>query len=412
MLWIQLAWRNLWRNSARTIVQLAVIAGSLFFSIWMNNIAVGSYDKMIEDAVKMGSGHISFHFPGYITERKTDMIFNLNEAQQLIKGLDQVKKTMPRLLIPALARSSRDNKSSMVMGIDFEKEIDTNPILQPSKLVSGEIPPYSKTNRAFLGAKLAKILSLKVGQKFVLMFQDLNGEIASKLFRVGGTFKSGISQLDSSTIMVDRKSIAKTFGNSEAVHELAILLKSKKHLQKIVDSISAKIKDPKKLGIYSWNETMKQVADAMKMDHAQFKIMVIMLYVLVGVGTVNLMLMSVLERTREFGLLRAIGLDKKQIKKVVKIEAALLGMFGTFIGFTLATISSAYSWHYGLDFTALVGGDQEMAGMLFTPIIHSAWDIPWMIGLSISMMIIVFLASIYPSNKALKANPAEAMRKY
>ncbi len=411
MLWIKLAWRNLWRNRRRTSIQLIVISGSLFFAIWINNIAVGSYEKMIYDSVKMGSGHLSFHNNSYLQERTSGLYFNFNEAKKIIKGEKTIAKAFPRCILSGLARSSRENKAVIIMGVDFNLEKDINPILEKKKLVKGGLPKPNSKRGAYVGNKLASNLRLKIGQKLVIMFQNINGEITSKLLRIHGIFQTGIKQLDSSTLFVERKSLAKSFGNKEAIHELALLLSERKYLKKTINRLKTKISRRSNFNIFPWQKTMKQLADAINMDHAQLKIMVIMLYVLVGIGTVNLMLMSVLERSREFGLLQALGLDKAQIKKIVACEALILGVLGISLGLMTSTIASGYTWHYGLDFSGLFGS-QEVAGMLFEPKIHSGWDIPWMAGLSIVMIIVVYIASIYPSNKAMKDNPAEAMRKY
>lgn len=409
MLWLKLGWRNLWRNPARSLVQLLVISGSLAFVIWIQNISGGTYEKMIQDAVRSGSGHLSLHHPEYVSERLTEMFFHLPPAQKLLENNPAFAHTLARLHLPALARSSRENTSVMVMGVDFGAESAVNPLLGGKRLVGGSMPEEGSRDRAYLGLKLAEKLRIKVGQKFVVMFQDFSGEISSKLYRVSGVFKSGVTQIDNTMMFVDRRHLATSLGNPDAVHEVAVVLKDMHQLQKQVAALKAARPAGSEFGVFRWEETSKQIADTIKMDQAQFKFMIFLLFVLVGLGTVNLLLMSILERTREFGLLQSLGMQKSRIRQLIFAEALVLGLTGSAMGLGFGSLASFYTWYHGLDMTAMFAA-QEVAGLLFEPIIVSTWNWEWMAGLSLAMIILVLAASIYPARKALNVNPAEAMR--
>lgn len=410
MLWLKLGWRNLLRNPARSLVQLLVIAGSLAFVIWVQNISAGTYARMINDAVRTGSGHLSLHHPEYISERLDKMYFSLSEAQKTITGITEIASALPRVQIAGLARSSRESSAAMLVGIDFVLEAKSNPLLSARRLLHGKLP-QNEPDQAFIGYKLAERLQLKTGSKFVTMFQEFSGDIASKLFRVGGIFKSGVSQIDSNTVFVNHQTIAASLGNIDAVHELALLIKDIDRIRPLQQQLQSRCPADAGFRVFNWEETSKQLADTIKIDHAQFKFMIFLLFVLVALGTVNLLLMSILERSREFGLLQAIGLEKKKIGLLIAAEALVLGTVGSVIGLAAGSIASYYSWKYGIDMSALFK-EQEVAGLLFEPIIFSAWSWNWMFGLSGGMIILVLAASIYPAQKALEVNPADAMRSH
>lgn len=411
MLWLNLAWRNLWRNRTRTLVLLLVISGSLTFVAWMQNISYGSYNKMIEESVRMGSGHLSIHHPDYLAERLSELYFSHAQAMPLLANNPRIAATLPRLYVSALARSSRDNRAVMILGVDFALEKQVNPLLQDAKTVAGQLPAADAKNLAYIGSKLASDLRIVVGNKLVVMFQDLSGEINSKLYRVGGIFKSGVSQLDGATMFVNRLSLAEGLGDSDALHELAILLHSRDDLPEQLARLKDTCAGLPGLAAFSWEETSKQIADAIKMDSAQFRFMIFLLYIMVTIGTINLLLMSIMERTRELGLLRAMGLDRRRIGWLITCEAMLLGILGSLIGLFFTILLSFYSWHYGLDFSAMFG-EAEVAGMLFDMRINSTWEWKWMFGLAAGMVLVVVLASIYPMRKALRIAPAEAMRRH
>jgi ABC-type lipoprotein release transport system permease subunit len=121
--------------------------------------------------------------------------------------------------------------------------------------------------------------------------------------------------------------------------------------------------------------------------------------------------MSILERTREFGLLQALGMEKGRIRRLISAEAFVLGLIGSAGGFAAGSAASFYTWYYGIDMSAMFDS-QEVAGQLFEPIITSTWCWGWMFGLSAIMVILVLAASIYPAAKALRVNPADAMRAF
>lgn len=411
MLWFKLGWRNIWRNPGRTLIQLLAIAGSLALVIWLQNITRGSYNKMIDDGVRMGSGHLSLHHPDYPAQRLPEMLFNAEEGLKITGNSEAFLATLPRLQISGLARSSHDARTCMLLGVDFAREKKINPLMKDDKTSAGRIPGDADKNLAYIGSRLCETLNLKVGNKLVVMMQDFKGQIASKLFRIGGIFKSGVQQIDSTMIFVDRQSLAESLGNRESVHEIALILKDRDKLSENLLLLKQACQGKTGIAAFAWETTAKQLADTIKMDHSQLKIMFFIFFLLVAIGTVNLLLMSVLERTREFGLLQALGLGRRGIRILILTEALVLGIVGCTCGLVGGTCLSLYTWHYGLDLSSMFG-PQEVAGMLFEPVIRSAWEWQWMTGLTLAMLILVIVASLYPTNKALRLGPAEAMRLY
>ena len=135
MIWFKLGWRNLWRNRRRTIIELVSIGGSVFLGVAWNNLAVGIYDKMIDDGVRMGSGHIGIYHHEYLELRKTEQTFEIGNLVSELESDPDVSGVYPRLHVPGLVRSSRDSRASGLMGIDFEREKSTNPLLAQKRIM-------------------------------------------------------------------------------------------------------------------------------------------------------------------------------------------------------------------------------------------------------------------------------------
>lgn len=411
MTWWGFGWRNLWRNKLRTTLQLIAIAGGIFLTTFAANLQKGSWDKVIEDGVRAGSGHVAVYHEKYLTERKADQVFPTERLLSAIASDSRLSDSFARLYVPGLARSSHESRSSIIIGIDLEREKANNPVLEPRRTVRGELPIGSKRNMAYIGEKLAMQLQVDVGNKLVLMFQDLKGEITSKLYRVSGIFRTHVTQMDSNFIFVDRGILAESLGQAQIAHEIGLIVNKAGDIPDILHLVSRTDLLPVGAKGYRWQEAMPELASAVAMDHFQLMLMLCILYSVIGIGAVNTLLMSVLERTREFGLFRAIGLRASHIRKIVMAEAFCLSVSGIVLGLFTSCLASLYTWTYGLDFTFMLG-NMEVAGIMISPIIYSGWDIQSMVVMSSIMVLIVLAGSLYPARKALQINPAEAMRKF
>jgi ABC-type lipoprotein release transport system permease subunit len=160
---------------------------------------------------------------------------------------------------------------------------------------------------------------------------------------------------------------------------------------------------------FTWDEAMTELADSVNYDHAALEVTIVILYVIVGIGTINTLLMSVMERTREFGVIRAIGTSKANIRKMVFSEALVLGLVGVSLGMVLAVVVGLYTSTHGIDFSSIME-EQGMGGVLIEPIIRSTWDVSGMFMLGCGMLIVSLLASLYPVHHVMKIEPSEAMR--
>ncbi len=411
MLWWKFGWRNLWRNKLRTSIQLIAIAGGICLVTFFANLQKGAWDKVVNDGVASGSGHVALYHPHYLLERKIEQFFPIPGLLDKLAKIPSVTAVYPRLYIPGLARSSHESRAALVLGIDIEREKLKNPILDSKRIFKGELPLGAKRDLAFIGKKLAANLQVDVGNKIVLMFQDINGKIASKLFRISGIFRSGVPQMDGSFIFVDREVLAEAVGKPNIAHEVAMIAGNPNLMSEILAGVSTPEILPNGAKAFPWQEAMPELAGAVKMDYFQLMIFLAMIYSVVGIGAINTLLMSVMERTREFGLFRAIGLNSSQIRNIIFFEAACLALAGIALGLFLSFWLSLYTWSHGLDFTKMMG-DMEVAGILIDPVVHSGWDFKSALFMASLMVILVLLGSIYPAHRALKIRPAEAMRKF
>ncbi len=413
MLWIKLGWRNLWRAPQRTAIELTSLAGAVLLAMWMVSMQAGMYPKMIEEGTRMGSGHVGFYRSEYLELRRINLTFPAEELVARLEAEPGVKHAFPRLQVPGLARSSRESRGAVMIGLDFAREKGTNPLLKDKHLVAGRWPKEGSLKEAVMGVKLAEELGLKLGRKFVWMAQDKNGEMASRLFRVRGFLKTGIADIDKAMVFVPRPAAAKVLGAPGEAHELAVLLSDYRQVENFLpraESLAAALSD---VSAVPWQKAMPQIADGIRLDRASGYIFLTLILVIVGIGIANTLLMSVLERIREFGLIRGLGLGGEGIVRMILAEAVVLGLVGSGIGVALGTMLVGYQSRYGMDFSAVIGEKgQEFGGVLIEPIIYPGWDWPRVAVIVAIMCTIALIASIYPTLKALEIRPAEAMRRF
>jgi ABC-type lipoprotein release transport system permease subunit len=411
MLWLKLGWRNLRRNRRRTAIELASISGSVFIALFFTSLAFGAYAQMIESGVRIGSGHIGIYARDYLRLRRVEQTFPVGELEKRLLEVPNVRAVFTRLYVPGLIRSSRSSSAAVFIGIDFPAEGNYNPVLARSRLVKGGIPGPGFTNGAVIGKTLAGELNLEVGNKFVLMTQGPGGEISSDLFRVSGIIRTGIREFDSGTVIVPRERLARMIGKEGSAHEAAVLLGSVRDIPRALPEVRDIVRSAPGAEAYDWKHAMPSLEDTIRLDRTSLFITVIFLYLIVGIGTINTLLMSVMERTREFGVIRALGVRKSGVLRMVCAEAFVLAVTGVALGVALFVLVGLYTSTKGIDVSSLlkVGG---IAGTLIEPIIYTAWSIPAIAAFGGGMVALALAASLYPAYHVIRIRPSEAMRKH
>ncbi|MFH1723493.1 MAG: FtsX-like permease family protein [Elusimicrobiota bacterium] len=413
MLWLKLGWRNLWRSPRRTAIELASIAGAVFLCMFMVCMQAGMYPKMIEEGTRMGSGHVGFYRKGYLDLRQVSLSFPVTELIAKLDKNPEVSGVYARVLLPGLARSSHDSRGGVMMGVDFPREAEINPLLKDKRIVEGRLPEEDKLWEAVMGAELANELGLKLGRKFVWMAQDHKGEMVSRLFRVRGLLDTGIPDIDKGAVLVHRRAAARLLGAEDRAHELAVLLSDYRQAERFLPKAEELASGLAGVEALPWQEAMPQIADAIRLDRTSGYIFFGLILVLVGLGTANTMLMSVMERVREFGVVRALGLGGPGIVSMVFAEGVVLGVFGAVVGILLWIPLGLYGMTHGIDFSGLMSGEgQEFGGVLIEPILKTGWDWPKTAVVTLIVAALALVASIYPTCRALRVRPADAMRRY
>jgi len=406
--YLHLAWKNLWRNRRRTIITLAAIAFSIMLVQALHNLSAGVYTGMVDSGVRAGSGHIAVYHQGYLESREETLYFEDHNLVTEIEEIDGVEQVMPRLYIPALAQSSRESRGILLIGVDPERERQINPFLK--SLPEDAMIRSVDSRDAVVGARLLDELQIKPGQKFVVTAQHQDGTLHSELLHVRGVVSSGMKDIDGSLILVGRERAGLLTGSSGSVHELAVILSDPSYEKSVHGQITTMLAAHPGIEAVNWERAMPNLANAIKLDYSSQKFIFIIILLIVTIGVVNTLLMSVMERMREFGVILALGSKPMTLRGMIMLEALSLGLLAATLGTLLGSLATWYLVAVGIDLADLVPETLEFGGVVFDPIMRASWNPGWMIQIALYVVGLTLLAALYPAIKAGRITPVEGMR--
>ncbi len=402
----KLAWRNVWRNKIRSGVLLLAITFGLWGGISAMGIMSGMNDQRIQNFLKTQVSHIQIHNPDFVQDRDiTKTLENPEKHLQKIRNYPKVKGAASRLVVNGMISSPTNSSGVQINGINPDDEKQVTNLYQ--KIRKGSYFGKADKTSVLIGDKLAGQLGVKKGSKVVLNFQDTNGEITSGAFTIVGTFETSNAQFDKSQVFIPKTKAFDLLDQKGIIHEIAIFLKDKKQTPEIVDQLKAKM--PESYLVQSWRDIKPSLAYINDFSTQMLYFILIIILLGLAFGILNTMLMAVMERTRELGMLLAVGMDKLSVFRMVILETIFLSIQGGILGLLISSGTIKYFGEQGINLGAFSEG---MASFGYTDKIYPVLDFyhyPLIAGL---VILTALLSAIYPAWKALKLNPAEAIRHF
>ena len=403
-----LALRNLSRNTRRTALTLAAISIGLSMMIWTVNFQNGSYGAMIDTAVSQMAGHVVIQAEGYQDDREPGVV--VPNASDVVKALrteypDAV--VAPRIFVGGLLMSPTNSVGASLSGMDPGAESQVQDIAE--KVVEGEW--FSEgADQVLIGDEMAKRLEVTIGDKLVYMGQVEGGEVDSKLFRVRGIFHSGAVELDGFVALVHLSAAQELIGGGDVANMITLHLKNADDAFAAVARIEQIIARPE-LDVRHWKDALPELFALIQLDRSSGDVMLAIIGLIVAFGVLNTLLMSVLERTREFGVMLAVGMKPKRLARLVLLEGLVLGLIGALLGLLLGLALSWPTVHYGIDMSAMTGGEtMESGGIAIDMLVHGRWSFGRMTGYFCGAIVFCTLAAIYPAWTISKLRPVQALR--
>lgn len=400
-----ISWRNIWRNKKRSAVILCAIAFGLWAGLISGALTIGMVQQMVEAAISSRLSHIQIHSPGFLEHKEIGVIIPQGvsrlEAIRLVPG---VAAAAGRVVVQGMASSPTSGTGALIHGIEPEYEAGITDI--HLRLIEGTYFDTEKRNPALIGAKFADKLDVRLGNKIVLTAQDLEGNISAGAFRIVGIYKTVSSVFDGTTVFTLRKDIDRMLGIEGEIHEIALRVENLAELDAVADTL--KTANPG-LTVSDWGELapeMKMQSDMSGQYMAYYLIFILLALVF---GITNTMLMSVLERVRELGVVMALGMKGGRIFAMIVLETIILTIIGGALGVAITLPTIAILEKTGLDLSVVSEG-LEAFGL--GAIIYPTLPAIEYVKMTILVAATALIASIYPGIKAVRMNPVEAIRTY
>lgn len=414
VLLLRLAARNVARNARRsTLTALAMVIG-LALLVFSRALADGGHEDWIRGAVRLGDGHVVLESPAFarsrdLADRLTPGALAAAERALAAPALRPLLvAAAPRLEVAALATAAAAAVPVAAVGVDPAAEARFSTL--PGKLTEGRFLAPDDRGAAYVGDRLARRLGLHVGSRFVVSAQGADGQIADQLLRVVGVFRTGLPDADEGLIQVPLATARQWLGTGAAATAVALLLRDSHDVDRAAAALGAALAGRRDVAALSWRAAMPELDSAVKLDDDGDYLMHGILFAIIGLAIVNTMLMSVLNRSREFGILRALGLTRGQTGAIVFGEGLLLTAASGLVGLALGAGATWLLFRHGLDYSALMKGNITMAGAVISPIIVPILGPAQLLQSLAYIAAVGVLAALYPAYRATKLDLVEAMK--
>ncbi|NUQ23177.1 MAG: ABC transporter permease [Saprospiraceae bacterium] len=403
-----IAWRNIWRSRTRSLVVIGAIAIGVWAALFMTGFATGMARGYVRSAVDNIVSHLQMHHPQFKEDYDARfMVDTPGAVADRLREMPSIKAVSARAVVNGMASTPKGARGVQIKGINPDEEAGVTTLRE--KIVEGSYFLPDRRNEVLISVAMADKLHIKMRSKLVLTFQETSGELTTGAFRVAGIFDSGNKPFDETHIFVDHSDMAALLApgspTEDVIQEIAIMLHAPKTAATVSDTLQSLFP-----GLLS--ETYHQISPDLEMYESQINTVsyiylgIIMLALVFGI--VNTMLMAVLERYREIGMLMAIGMNKIKVFSMIVFEALMLGLIAAPLGMGLGWVSMLYLGRKGINLSAY---SESLRLYGLEQIIY--FELPpetyWQAG--IFVMFTALLASLYPAWKAISLRPVEAIRK-
>ena len=401
----QLAWRNIWRNPRRTAVILTAIVIGVWTMLMVTALMRGVSNGMIKNAVSTLTGEIQIHAQGYrsdpvIEHSMTDITRVENTLADVLPGKAVYAF---RIRVNAIASNARHSGGLTLVGMVPETESQVS-FIGPAAMRAGRYLDETDQNGILIGAATAEKFDTEVGKKLVLMSQDTADEMASRAFRITGIYTAEMSSTEKQFAFVHMDTAREMLKLPDGISEVSIRLPDDENLDRTASDLRASLGDG--FAVHTWREILSAITAYLALFDGFMMLWYVVTFIAMGFGIINTTLMSVFERMREFGVLKALGMKPWWIVRGVLTESVFLLLLGTAAGDLLTIVTVGVLAATGIDLSSLAAG-AEFAGM--SRIIYPSLTVNDVGMANLVVCLLGVVVCTYPAVKAARFTPVEAM---
>lgn len=406
MLLLKLAIRNILRQSRRSLLTGLSMALGFFMAAFTLSVVEGSYGNIIDIFTRDHTGHVQIHASDYL-DRPTlyKQIKHVDDVLTKLATVPGVLSASPRIMAPSLAYAANKTSVASVVGIDPVLEAATTTLAEKARegdYLTGVLSPDGY-DIAMIGFTLAENLKLKLGDELVLIGQGVDGSIANDIFIIGGI----VGDKDSSErlkVFVSLDAARRYLSMGPTAHEIAVVTDSPDDAETLAVAIADALSDDA-LTVSPWQVVEEIFFNSMTADKQSNQVTTVIIMAMVAIGVLNAVLMSAMERTREFGLLRAVGTRPRQMFSMIVVETMMLGVLSCIAGFFLSLPVLMRLSVDGIPLPTPV----DVGGMAFDVILAEI-SVFTLLAPAVLVLVTSFLVSLWPAARSARVTPTQALR--
>ena len=402
---IIIAWRNILRNRRRSLITVFAIGFGLGAMIFVWGYIDGAHLQMKENFTGLLIGHIQIHAKGF---EKTMAINRVIEdptpIESILQGHPEIVAYSRRVRTFSLFSTTENSVGGMLIGIDPVNESKLSKIR--NSVVSGRFITAGDVRGIVLGNVLAENLRVTLGDKVVAMAQATDSTLGAEAFRVKGIIRTGVEEIDKGVAFVHLQDVQRMCVLEGAITDFVIRVDSFDHLNGLARVLKTKVPTDD-LEIMTWSEISPVLQQWMDFDEAFAYIFLLIVLIIIVAGILNTIMMSLLERTREFGVMIALGTKGYQLALMVGIESFLLGLMGMVVGVLIGLSAVGIFSYYGIPISTKV--KEAMASFFMSEVIYPTIELEHVTSSSLVVVVSSILISLYPAWKVSKLRPVKAL---
>jgi len=405
MLMLRVAFRNIFRQKRRSLLTFLTIFFGFVLSSLAIGITFGTFNGVVDSFTRTNLGHIQIHEKDYLDRpalyRTVD---DVPRVSRLLGSLPEVEAWAPRCYAAGLASLGDKTSGVQVIGIDPERENGASRFNK--KIKEGRVFRPDSSKEVILGAGLAKYLKARPGDEVVIVSQAADGSIANDAYRVVGLLDSGNPESDRIAFYLPLKTAQELFVLDGRAHQIIVVARRLDRVDALAGRITKGLQSSG-LSVQTWKEFARSFYEAMMRDRRNHQIMTYIILMIVAIGVLNTILMAVLERRREYGILKAVGTKPRHIFALILLEANFLALLAVAAGSALSLALNGYLAVHGIQYAQ----DVTFAGMQLSRV-YSAVNIEAFAIPAATILVFTSLVALFPALKASRLDPARTMRMY
>lgn len=404
-LYLRLAWRNIWRHSRRTLIVIAAMSIGLIMMIMYDGLVAGFEQAIYGNAIRVLGGNIQVHAAGYQAQADTSPLLPLPDEGAILaaaRAQPQVVAASRRIVTGGLATSAEGAFAVQIVGIEPDEETPVNVVLQSVK--SGSSLTADDQDVALIGKGLADSMGLSVGDRFTLAGRATHEQTRQRTMTVGGIYDIGMRDIEKQTVYLSLGEAETLYGLPGQATEVIVTLSDIGHEALVTTPLESNLSG---VEVTSWQTNFPELEATIGTKGAVMTIFGIVIMGIAGIGILNLLLMAVYERTREIGLLGAMGLKPRQISLLFLLEGMMMGVAGAAVGILVGLGFMLIFKQVGFDYSAFSSLTSYTA--LISGRVYPTLGLEKLPARTITVLVISGLAAVIPAREAAQREPAEAL---